>query len=378
MDIIKNNTINNSNQKDINSTKKQTTAINPIICKNYSGKIVHQQENLAFLGKSQIFTKNTNDISLMQEISLLNGDPFENANKIKNIILKNMGLPKDCIQIEIFDKPNKKTYCDYFNHYSGNILIHRNDNYDTKKLAQIIRHEIEHFVQSLAIIKYYGVEFYKELYKEQKNEIKNEFPTTSIEFNNALWNNKVLQSKSLITKEKCDEYINSINQRTELAKKTGGIYKYIIENYLYATDPMEIDAIKAENKLAQMFGNETQITNDKSFIAIKELEEILNDYIENNYPQSLHDDKKHNIKTDLCLFAFLKMQISNDFPLELYYESCLKNGKLNYALKNQLLNKISNYDTNNIFNDITSMTRIISNIESNNEINYILNTIYCN
>ena len=124
---------------------------------------------------------------VIDKINALEGDAFDNANEIKNIILESVGLPKDCIQVEVFDIPQQDAYCDYFNMSTGNILVHRNNNVDKIKLAKVIRHEIEHFMQSLAIVKNYGLDFYKKEYCEfQQGEIRGAFDNVSVEVNDKL------------------------------------------------------------------------------------------------------------------------------------------------------------------------------------------------
>ena len=187
--------------------------------------------------------------SITDKINSLKGDPFENANKIKEILLEDMGFPKNCIQVEVLNPPeNEDGYCDYFNMSTGNILIHRNPRMTKQDIALRIRHELEHFKQSLAIIKNHGLDEYKNYIEGNKKEIENRIPGISTKFNTKLWNNKKLLDLVDCSKERSLRYLASFKERSELALEPDSEYKNLKDRY----DFMCEQRLDLENTMAKL------------------------------------------------------------------------------------------------------------------------------
>ena len=226
---------------------------------NYRGtaiKIDIGNVKLKQLGKDTVSFCSNKKQNTVEQINLLKGDPFDNANAIKNILLEEMGLPKDCIQVELLKASENECYCDYFNMSTGNILLHRNPNLTKKDVAITIRHELEHFKQSLGYVKNFGVEEYKKYVEESGNieDIQLHCPDVSTKFNYKLWNNKKLYSKVDKTKEQCLNYVDSLRIRHQLDLEPDSLYRSLKSRYLYFKDPAEQEAYKAQDELALKFG----------------------------------------------------------------------------------------------------------------------------
>lgn len=199
------------------------------------------------------FSSNKTDV--VSKINQLQGNPFDNANKIKEILLEDMGLPKDCMHVELLESPKENNgYCDYFNMATGNILIHKNPKLSNQDVALIIRHELEHFMQSLGIVKHFGIDTYKNYIEQNTKEIENLFPNISTEFNHRLWTNEKLQKLFKKDKNHCLGYLNSFERRNKLDLESNSEYKKVKAQYLYAVDPGEQEAYEAQDKLAIKFG----------------------------------------------------------------------------------------------------------------------------
>ena len=206
--------------------------------------------------KDTVSFSSNKKLSVAEQIDMLQGDPFDNANKIKEILLQDMGLTKDCIQVEILQAPQDDAYCDRFNMSTGNILLHRNPNSTIKEVAITIRHELEHFKQALGYVKNFGTEEYKKYVQESGNieDIQTNCPNVSTKFNSKLWENKKLYNAVDITQEQCISYKKSFQERKQLELEPDSIYKNLKRIYLYYNDPQEKEAYKAQDDFALELG----------------------------------------------------------------------------------------------------------------------------
>ena len=148
-------------------------------------------------------------------------------------------------------------------------------------IALTIRHELEHFKQSLGIVKYFGIEEYKKYIEMNKMEIEKRFPSISTELNVKLFNDKTLHNLISNTREQCLSYLTSFKERSEIAQEPDSEYKSIKETYLYLKDPGEQEAYHAQNELSLSFGVKSdKITRDAVYLEeFPKIEEKINEIL---------------------------------------------------------------------------------------------------
>ena len=274
-------------------------------------------------------------LNAIDRINRIQGNAFDSANKIKEILLEDLGLPKDCIQIEVIEPPEGDgNYCDYFDMATGNIILHR-DSYSTpQKVAVTIRHELEHFRQCLGYVKNFGLEEYKKYVEESGNieEIEQNCPNVSTKFNKELWGNENLYSLVDITKEQCVSYRNSIIARNKVDKMPESTYKDLKNLYMYYIDPSEQEAYEAQDELARKLGIEVDekispVFMQKFAIIEKKINEILS--------------KKSYLGKDSALI-FEKAYRKSTLKTSLSIDNCLSNKDIK-KLFDCIINELDNF-----------------------------------